>query len=277
MTKFSSALKLLTCCVAVPALAENPDKSQFNLFNPVPEGQLREIIGDRPDRTESPTTVDAGHIQIEASFADFAHDKSGGTEFSAITAGATNLRIGLLSDLELQVLFDVWTREEIGVRGLPEEVTEGFSDITLRPKLNIWGNDGGSTALAIMPAVKIPTGSKLSVEEIEGSIIVPFGMDLTERFGLGLMAEVDWVYDEEDRGYETEFVHTAVLGYDLNDKIGIYAEYIGVSGSNNYQPYFSGGMTLGVSENAVFDLGAVVGLNEDANDIQIFTGITVRF
>lgn len=262
------------------ALAKEPvevDKSQYNFFNPVPDHLLREIAGDRPDGTESPTTVDAGRIQIEMSFVDWSRDENAGVESEAISAGATNVRIGLLNDLELQVLFDVWTREEIDVAGFPTERSEGFSDITLRPKFNIWGNDGGSSALAIMPAVKIPTGTELSNDEVEGAIIVPFGMDLTDRLGLGLMAEVDWVYDEEDDDYDTELFHTAVLGYDLTDTIGVYAEYIGIAGESAYQPYFSGGVTVGLSENAVFDVGAVVGLNDNANDIQVFTGITVRF
>ena len=34
-----------------------PDKSRFNLFNPTPEKDLRELSPDRPDQTESPITV----------------------------------------------------------------------------------------------------------------------------------------------------------------------------------------------------------------------------
>src|SRR5687767_13300570 len=44
------------------------DKSQYTLFNPVPRDMRRELSPDRPDRTESPFTVDAGHVQVELSF-----------------------------------------------------------------------------------------------------------------------------------------------------------------------------------------------------------------
>ena len=42
-----------------------PDKSQYTLFNPAPANCLREFDPDRPDVTDSPFTVDAGHIQFE--------------------------------------------------------------------------------------------------------------------------------------------------------------------------------------------------------------------
>ena len=43
----------------------SPDKSDYTLFNPTPRDRLREMSTDRPDKTESPFTVDAGHFQIE--------------------------------------------------------------------------------------------------------------------------------------------------------------------------------------------------------------------
>ena len=52
-----------------------PDKSGYNLFNPVPENLLRDLSPDRPDATESPYTVDAGHYQLEMDFANFTSTK----------------------------------------------------------------------------------------------------------------------------------------------------------------------------------------------------------
>ena len=43
-----------------------PDKSGYNLFNPVPENLMRELSPDRPDKTESPYTVDAGNFMLAA-------------------------------------------------------------------------------------------------------------------------------------------------------------------------------------------------------------------
>src|SRR5262245_25948677 len=71
---------------AQPALEDEtrtaaaPDKSIYNLFNPTPRDLMREMSTDRPDQTESPYTVDAGHFQMEMDLgiATFDRDKSGG-------------------------------------------------------------------------------------------------------------------------------------------------------------------------------------------------------
>jgi len=55
-----------------------PDKSGYNLFNPTPGNMMRELTPDRPDKTESPFTVDAGHFQPEMSFVEFTKNQSDG-------------------------------------------------------------------------------------------------------------------------------------------------------------------------------------------------------
>ena len=51
-------------CVSLIA-SEASDKSQYTFWNPTPRELMREMSTDRPDKTESPYTVDAGHFQIE--------------------------------------------------------------------------------------------------------------------------------------------------------------------------------------------------------------------
>ncbi len=159
------------------------------------------------------------------------------------------------------------------------ETVEGFSDLQMRLKINLWGNEGGRTALAFFPFIKVPTGSDLSNNNVEGGIILPFSVDLNDRFSLGLMFETDFVYDEDSRGYEAEFVHTAVLGISVTEKIGTYIEYVGVAGSSafDYQTTLSAGVTYGISDDVQFDVGGRLGLNDAAEDGGVFTGITVRF
>ncbi len=45
---------------ASPALAQTPDKPGYSPTNPTPPEALRELSTDRPGKTESPYTVDAG-------------------------------------------------------------------------------------------------------------------------------------------------------------------------------------------------------------------------
>jgi hypothetical protein len=54
--------------------AKCPDKSQYTLFNPTPADCMREFDPDRPDVTDSPFTIDAGHIEFETGL--FSYDLS---------------------------------------------------------------------------------------------------------------------------------------------------------------------------------------------------------
>ena len=255
------------------------DKRQYHLFNPTPRNLMRGMSTDRPDTTESAYTVDAGHYQIEMSFFDYGRNRADGERMETWTFGAMNLKAGLLNNVDLQVIFDSYSESRTRAQGITETVS-GFSDVTLRLKTNLWGNDGGSTALAIMPYVKIPTGTELSNDHWEGGVIVPLSISLTDRIGLGLMAEADFVHDDERGGYDVEWVHTATLGFSLTEDLGMYVEYAGVASHEeefDYQATFNAGVTFAVSDDLIFDVGIRVGLNEPAEDFGVFTGMSVRF
>ena len=99
---------------------------------------LRPLSTDRPDTTESPYTVDAGHFQFELEIANMEHDGRSNTyNFAEL-----NAKIGLNPSTDLQLVLPVFSHEEGGA--------EGFGDVELRLKHNLWGNDDGSTALALM-------------------------------------------------------------------------------------------------------------------------------
>src|SRR5262249_25819964 len=71
-----------------------PDKSQYKLFNPTPANCLREFDPDRPDVTDNPFTIDAGHIQFESSLFSYAlsrpdrHGWPKGSMFSTRISGS---------------------------------------------------------------------------------------------------------------------------------------------------------------------------------------------
>lgn len=261
-----------------------PDKSGYHLFNPTPRDLMRDLSADRPDVTESPITVDAGHVQVELSFLDYRRDdrNSDMTEVEAWTVGATNIKFGLLHNVDLQFVFDAYTDEDTHDKTAgTTSIAKGFNDIQFRLKINLWGNDGGETAFAVMPFIQLPVGSdELSSDHVEGGLIFPFATQLSDGWGLGLMAEVDWVYDQDDGDYDTEFVHTAVLGHDIMGSLGGYVEYIGIisgDGDSDYQALIGTGLTYALSADVVLDIGATFGLTKAAEDVNVFAGVTVRF
>ncbi len=281
---FSAIVLILTAGLTNNlALAEEPsdvDKTHYNLFNPTPREHMRPLSADRPDATESPITVDAGHLQVELSFFDYTHNEADGDKVDSWSIFDTNVKVGVLNDVDLQFIITAYTEEKSNPAATPSETLTGFGDMQVRLKVNLWGNDEGQTAFGIMHFVKIPSGSKLSNDKVEGGFITMYGCDVAENLGLGLQAEVDFVYDAVDDDYDTEFLHTAVLGSDLLGQLGGYLEYLGIVSTDtksDYQAFVSFGLTYERSADIIVDVGTLIGLTKAANDFSGFTGITARF
>ncbi len=190
--------------------------------------------------------------------------------------------------MDVQFVFTPYVREEAEADG-GEDSEAGFSDDTqIRLKINLWGNDGphptfGDTAFAVMPFIKFPTGSgDLSNDRLEGGVILPLAIALPGEFGLGLMAEVDLVYNEAEGDYGIDFVHTATIGHAIPgiDNLGGYVEYIGIAPRDTggtYQAIASGGLTYALTDDWVLDFGGSVGISDSADDFGVFVGTSFRF
>ena len=241
---------------------------------------MRELSTDRPDTTESPYTVDAGHVQVELSFLEYTRD-DGGDDFEEFTVLPANIKVGLLNHVDLQLVVTPFIRQELDADdGEDDEDVSGFGDAQLRLKVNLWGNDGGPTAMAFMPFIQFPTGDdEVGTDHAEGGVILPLAIELPAGFGLGLMAEVDFVRNEDDDGYDVDFVHTATIGRDLVGALAGYIEYIGVEPSADDADYIAvlgAGLTYGLSDDVQLDAGVNVGLTDSADDLGVFAGLTFR-
>ena len=268
---------------AVVAAEPAVDKSAFTVLNPTPAELMRDLSADRPDATESPVTVDAGHIQVELSFFDFTYNSEAGQRTDAWTVMDTNVKLGVTNDIDVQLVFAAYSQERTRMAGVTETV-EGFGDVIFRVKLNFWGNDGDApagldgTALGIMPFIKIPTGTALSNDHVEGGIILPFAWDITDTIGIGLMAEVDFVYDEANDEYDIEFLHSAVIGFEVFGPVGAFVEFVGVVPSNGsgYQASFIVGGTIEITPDFMIDAGVRIGVTH-TDDVGFFAGMTWRY
>ncbi len=265
---------------AAPAEAKpaEPLKSHYHLFRPVPSHRMRDLSADRPDGTESANTVDAGHFQAEISFFDFTRDKSG-ARTDSWAFGDLNLKVGLVSHVDLHLGFAIYNLEQTRVAG-NTTTSHGFGDFTLRLKINLWGNDSGKTALALLPWITIPSYANLSSKRPETGMVIPFGWAINDRFSVGAQIGFSAQWDEPQQRYSLTVEHTAVLGVSIYGPLGAFVEYIGVAnafpGDNPYQAIFSGGITVTVGKNIMFDAATQIGLTKSADDWKIFSGMTFR-
>lgn len=263
------------------------DKDIYWLFNPTPAGKLRELTTDRPDTTESPFTVDVGHLQFETTGFGYSRSvsKNPRTVSNDYEYGTTNIRIGLTNSLELSLIYQPYGLSK--VRSSDPTATGRFSgsgDLTIRTKLNFWGNDTfekpGSTALGLLPFVNIPTDRRngVSSDFTEGGVIVPFAIKLTDKWDLGLNGGVQWIHNEDSSGYHREYIATASFGYEWTNQMSTYYELAALFNTPDGSAIsFGTGVSYKVTKNLQFDTGVNLGLTSAAPRVNPFVGISARF
>ena len=285
------ARTLVACVIVVlgaPVSAMGQDdRSRYTLFNPTPDHLLRDLTTDRPDTTETPFTVDAGHVQIESTLFGFARSAGNGAGVIADTyeVATTNVRIGLTNSVEAGLVWQpygiVRTHDPAGSMR-----QSGIGGLELRAKINLWGNDTfgrpGSSALGILSFATFPTDrhNGISPANTEGGLIVPYAVKLTDKLGLGINAGVTWLKDDADSGYRALYLASASLGVEWSEKIGTYYEVAGrfdIEDPRNDIVALGTGVTYRLTKNVQLDAGVNFGMTSAADRVNPFVGATVRF
>ena len=280
--RWSVFLSLITPASLCGAADESQEKSRYNLFHPTPGNLLRELATDRPDKTESPMTVDAGHFQIEMDFATFTQDQMNGVSAKTWNIAPFNLRVGLLNDVELSLVFESYVQEDTEDKTAKKMlVLSGVGNFITRLKVNLWGNDGGRTAFAFFPFMKFPTGTGgLNNNSVEGGAIFPFSMTLPAKFELGMETGVVVSRNESSANYHEEFVNSITFSREIAGKLSGYCEFFSIVNTERDSSWIGTvdfGLTYALTENVQLDCGCNIGVTDAADDINAFSGLSVRF
>jgi hypothetical protein len=281
-TRLSEALAVTLAVLAV-ATAGEPDKSGYWLLDPTPRDEMREMKTDRPDKTESPYTVDAGHFQAEMDLVSWVHDAytTDRSRVDALSVAPVNLKVGVTNRTDLQVVIETWdwVREKHRPSGRVAH-RHGLGDLTLRLKTNLWGDDGGASAFAVMPFVKLPTNQDdLGNDAVEGGLALPLAVELPGEWDLGAMAELDIDEDEDGDGYHPEFVESLTLGHDIVGELAGYAEFFDLASADHdshWQATVDFGVTYALTQDVQLDGGVNVGVTRAADDVNPFVGLSIR-
>lgn len=283
---FSAATLALISGAEPSERAASPDKSGYSILNPTPRALLRELVTDRPDKTESPYTVDAGHYQIELDFLSYTYssqnDAGADKAVEDFAIAPINFKVGLLNTVDLQVIAETYNVQRTSEHTAHHrESVSGFGDIAVRLKTNFWGNDGGKTAFGVMPFVKFPTNQQsLGNHAVEGGIIFPIAIKLPRDFDLGAMTEVDYSQNEERSGYHEEFINSITISHAIAGRLSGYAEFfssVSTERDAEWVGTFDFGFTYGITQNVQLDAGLNVGLTRSADDMNPFIGLSVRY
>ena len=230
--------------------------------------ELRELSTDRPDTTESPYTVDAGRFQFEMEVAAWTRDGDN----RDLSLGQLNSKFGLDSSTDLQVVTPFFTQVRNG--------EEGFGDLQVRLKRNLWGNDEGDTAFALMPFLQIPTSNgNLGSDNVEGGLIAPLAFEGPAGWACAVMAELD-VEANDQSDYHFVGLASATASHAVTETTSAFFEWVGILSAEsgaNAEAYFNTGMTWLITPTWQLDGGIRIGLTNASADYSPFVGISTKF
>ena len=266
------------------------DKSQYNLFNPTPDDLLREFSSSRPDQTTGAHSVDAGHYYLETGAA-----YSLGLGVTRTDTWnyfqSTHVRAGLTDNIELELVWsglDETRTQSLGAGPSGKSRTDsdivGATDLTVRTRFVLIGNDSKVFAFSIDPEILLPTQSHhTDSEHVQGDVILATSFKLPDGFSTTINVTPGIYRNGDDTEYGFELISGITLYHNLfrkQDNVQLYLEY--------YDTLFTGaGSTderqadIGVRwrpiKNVQFDAGCNFGVSADAPDYQPFVGISTRF
>ena len=177
----------------------------------------QEIITDRPDQTESSSTIQKGNLQIESGLLlEFLGEDISCSERN-ILAPTTLIRYGLLDFAELRIVSQIES-----VKNNSTSVT-GISDLEIGTKLQLLKKEKSLLEIALLSHIIIPTGSKEVSSNTTGSIN-KLCVSHRSNTNIGIAYNLGYNYFGGRKG---DLTYSFVLGSRINDKASVYLEPYG--------------------------------------------------
>lgn len=260
------------------------DKAAYGLFNPTPDSALRSFSPDRPLNAISPFTVDAGRLQIESDILNFSESSDRLTTTRTLAAVDPEVRLGLTRFLEFDVMTAGLQADRTTAKGTGRTLSTdtGTGAVTLQARYSVFGDDGGTYALALAPFVAIPSGDRhFGNQRIEGGVIAPLNIVLPSDFTLVLQTEVQAMRNGTGPAFAS-FTDLANLSHAVPgvDHLTASVEFTSVVNADRLTPdtyTFETALAYLATPNTQFDLGGFIGLNRAAPDFQVAGGVSQRF
>lgn len=217
-----------------------------------------QIITDRPDQTESSSTVGNGNLQVESGFL-IAYERD---YYSTrqILAPSTLFRYGVCRTVELRLLSQFETFKRSNYK------TEGFSDFELGTKIQILNSDKKNIKIAFLSHFIFPSGTKSLSKDEYGSINkLAFSHNLSENVALGY--NIGYTFFDQDIG---DLTYSLALGIAINDKVSVYIEPYGAySEFEEVVINFDSGLTYLIKNNLQLDFSFGLGISHEMNYLSL--------
>ena len=232
------------------------------------------LVSDRPDFTESTSTVDPAHIQAEGGY---TFTRSAGEKSNSV--GEILLRFGLarFAELRLEPGSYSWVTS-------PSGKDSGREDGEVGTKLRLYDPAGDNPspvpAVAVVLKTSVPTGTAVYREKrLQPTAELATEWKIASHVGLGTNVNVARPVDDDGKRY-TELAFSASFGFDLSPRFGAFAEGYGFVPENSGSKrtgFLDTGLTAALSADLQLDFRAGIGVNGTAPDYFIGAGIVRRW
>jgi Putative MetA-pathway of phenol degradation len=248
---------------------------------PVAAAEQSPICADRPGKATATCTVPAGRWQVETGFADWTLQKDGGERDTSLALGETTLKYGLTDSSNIEVDVTPWQRVASRA-GAIHDSASGFGDLNVLFKQRLTSDDA-LVQVSALPFVKIPTAKHaLGNGKWEGGLLIPIGYSIRQSpWSIGLTPEIDWAADGDGHGHHAAMAQVASIGWQASEKLNLSAEIWGAwdwdPAGTTRQASADGALAILLSNEVQIDAGANFGLNRVTPDVELYTGVAVRF
>ncbi len=218
-----------------------------------------QIITDRPDQTESSSTIKSGNLQIESGIL-IGFEGEGELATRQILAPTNLFRYGLTNWFELRLLSQFETSKSRDFNN------QGISDLEIGTKVQLLQNENINTEIAFLSHLITPSGSEGFRAANFGTINkLSISHRLTENMGIGY--NVGYNYIGEGIG---DLSYSLALAIGINDKVGIYIEPYGdLVDFEKHVANFDAGFTYLQNDNLQFDFSFGTGINHTMNYLSL--------
>ena len=251
-------------------------------------------IDPAPRPARSPSTP--GHVQLEASFAQYVHDRPTGSGGAGeqLSVAPTEFRVGLTEHTEVDLTLTPFLSQRlpgiapvarsgptVGTAAAADHAS-GFGDLQLQGKLNLLGDNGGPVAFGTVCYLTLPTAAAsrgLGTGRVQGGVIVPVQVSLPAGFVLAGQVEVDFPRNDADTATGLDVLQTAELSHPIVGQLSVFGEYVGVAPVHlGHGPRTSAdaGLTCQVGRNMQLDVAVDLGVSRDTPQYSVLAGIAVR-
>ena len=235
---------------------------------------------DRPDFTESPTTVGQGVVQLETGYT-FTSDAEDGVHTTNHSFPETLLRVGLLTNW-LEFRAD-WNYEiERTKTGGTADTVSGPDDLTIGFKIALTPQQGCLPETGIIIDLSVPTGGDAFTSGVaQPGVNYCFSWDLNKKWSLSGSTAIGGAADDVTNDAYMEFSQSLSLEHTWSEKTKTFTEWYVLSpigaDTNLPQEYFDAGLTFLINNDVQWDIRAGVGLNEAADNFFAGSGLSLRY